>query len=236
MDRVVFSPPFTGLVGILYALLALLLLPSYLAGLAEVLRNVGLNIAAAIIVAAASVLLSLLLSPFHLVVYTSRRRVYYPSVDIIYVFGLPIPVPKMAYTEQVARLAVNLGGAVIPVALSTFILFKLPTLFAAGALVSSLAVSLIVYRMSRVVPGLGVVTPGFLPPLLALVFSLWAGRLTPAVAYIVGVYGTLLGADVYNLKKILAQMPPLASIGGAGVWDGIYLTGIVAATLGLLLR
>ncbi|MEM3327145.1 MAG: DUF1614 domain-containing protein, partial [Thermoproteus sp.] len=50
------------------------------------------------------------------------------------------------------------------------------------------------------------------------------------------VYGTLLGADIYNIKKILTQMPPLASIGGAGVWDGVYLTGILAATLGLFFR
>lgn len=222
--------------GAIYAVLALLLLPSYLAGLAAVLRTIGVGATASIALASASTMLSLLLSPLHVVIYTARRRVYYPAVGIIYFFGIPIPIPQVAVQEEIARLAVNVGGALIPVALSTYILAKLPPLYALGTAAAILAASIAVYYMSRVIPGVGVVTPGFLPPLVAFLLSLWAGRLTPAVAYIVGVYGTLLGADIYNIRKILAQMPPLASIGGAGVWDGIYLTGILAATLGLLIR
>nr|KJR74299.1 MAG: hypothetical protein TU35_00915 [Thermoproteus sp. AZ2] len=236
MDRVVVSVPFAGILGVVYLLLAILLIPSYLAGLSAVLREIGLQPAEAVGVAAASVFLSFLLSPLHLVVYTLRRRVYYPGFQIIYVYGFPIPIPQIAYHEERARLAVNLGGAVVPVAFATFILTRLPLPYALGAAASALAASGVVYAISRVVPGVGVVTPGFIPPLIALFFSLWAGRLVPAVAYITGVYGTLLGADVYNLRKILAQMPPLASIGGAGVWDGIYLTGIMAAVLGLFFR
>lgn len=222
--------------GIIYAAFALLLMPSYLTGLAAVLRTIGVGVTASIAIASASTLLSLLTSPLHVVIYTTRRRVYYPTVGIIYFFGLPVPVPQIAVQEEVARLAVNVGGALVPVALSTYMLAMLPPLYALGATASALVASVLVYYMSRVVPGVGVVTPGFLPPLASLLLSLWAGGLTPAVAYIVGVYGTLLGADVYNIRKILAQMPPLASIGGAGVWDGIYLTGIMAAVLGLIVR
>ncbi|MGC9118759.1 MAG: DUF1614 domain-containing protein [Thermoproteus sp.] len=211
-------------------------MPSYLAGLATVLRTIGVGLAESVAVAAASTFLSLLLSPFHVVIYTARRRVYYPAFGVMYVFGIPIPVPQIAVQEQIARLAVNIGGALIPLILSTYIFAKLPALYMLGTALATLATSVAVYFVSRVVPGVGVVTPGFLPPIIAFLFSLWAGRLTPAVAYIIGVYGTLLGADVYNIRKILAQMPPLASIGGAGVWDGIYLTGIMAATLGLLFR
>ena len=222
--------------GAIYAVLALLLMPSYSAGLATVLHTIGVGLLESTAAAAASTFLSLLLSPFHIVIYTARRRVYYPSVGVMYVFGIPITVPQIAVQEQTARLAVNIGGALIPLALSTYIFAKLPPQYALGTALAALAASVAVYFMSRVVPGVGVVTPGFLPPIVAFLFALWAGRLTPAVAYIVGVYGTLLGADVYNIRKILAQMPPLASIGGAGVWDGIYLTGIMAATLGLLFR
>ncbi|MEL9991625.1 MAG: DUF1614 domain-containing protein [Thermoproteus sp.] len=236
MGRIVFSPPFTGIIGAIYALLALLLLPSYLAGLAAVLRTLGVGFAMSVLVASASTFLSLLLSPFHIVIYTARRKIYYPALSVIYIFGMPIPIPQLAFHEEVARLAVNVGGALIPLALSTYMLTRLPPIYALGAVAASLATSLVVYRLSRVVPGVGVVTPGFIPPIIAFLFSLWAGHLTPAVAYIVGVYGTLLGADIYNIKKILTQMPPLASIGGAGVWDGVYLTGILAATLGLFFR
>ncbi len=222
--------------GAIYAIFALLLMPSYLTGLAAVLRTVGVGVAASVAIASATTLLSLLMSPLHVVVYTTTRRVYYPTMGVIYFFGLPVPIPQIAIQEEVARLAVNVGGALIPIALSTYMLAMLPPLYALGAVASALAASVLVYHMSKVVPGVGVVTPGFLPPLVSLALSLWAGGLTPAVAYIVGVYGTLLGADVYNIRRILAQMPPLASIGGAGVWDGIYLTGIMAAILGLIIR
>lgn len=236
MDRIIYAPPFTGLVGVIYSLLALFLIPSYLVGLASVLREIGLGPLEAAGLALAVVFLSLALSPLHVVVYTKRRRVYYPGFQILYVYGFPIPIPQIAYHEERARLAVNLGGAAIPLAFATFILSKLAPSYALGAALTALATSVFVYFLSRVVPGVGVVTPGFIPPLIALFLSLWAGRLTPAVAYVAGIYGTLLGADVYNLRRILDQMPPLASIGGAGVFDGVFLTGIMAAVLALIFR
>jgi len=42
--------------------------------------------------------------------------------------------------------------------------------------------------------------------------------------------GTLLGADLLHLREI-RKYPGIISIGGAGVFDGIFLTGIVAVFL-----
>nr|WP_309544014.1 DUF1614 domain-containing protein [Pyrobaculum aerophilum] len=53
----------------------------------------------------------------------------------------------------------------------------------------------------------------------------------PVATYITAVYGTIIGADVLNIKKVLAYKPPFVSIGGAGVFDGIYLSGVVATAL-----
>jgi uncharacterized membrane protein len=50
----------------------------------------------------------------------------------------------------------------------------------------------------------------------------------PIIAYISGTLGTLIGADILNLKKISQLGAPVASIGGAGTFDGIFLTGILA--------
>ena len=49
-----------------------------------------------------------------------------------------------------------------------------------------------------------------------------------AVAYILG---TLIGADLLNLGKVQGLGAPLASIGGAGTFDGVFLTGIIAVLL-----
>jgi uncharacterized membrane protein len=43
--------------------------------------------------------------------------------------------------------------------------------------------------------------------------------------------GTLIGADLTNLDKIRGLGAPVASIGGAGTFDGIFLTGILAVLL-----
>ena len=54
------------------------------------------------------------------------------------------------------------------------------------------------------------------------------------LAYIGGSMGTLIGADLSNLDKIGGLGAPVASIGGAGTFDGIFLTGILAVLLASL--
>jgi uncharacterized membrane protein len=51
------------------------------------------------------------------------------------------------------------------------------------------------------------------------------------LAYIAGSMGTLIGADLTNLDKVRGLGAPVASIGGAGTFDGIFLTGILAVLL-----
>ena len=51
------------------------------------------------------------------------------------------------------------------------------------------------------------------------------------LAYIAGSLGTLIGADLTNLDKVRGLGAPIASIGGAGTFDGIFLTGILAVLL-----
>jgi len=93
-------------------------------------------------------------------------------------------------------------------------------------------VSYIVHKIARPVPGLGIATPMFVPPLAAALTALiinphWA---TPT-AYVAGTLGTLIGADILNLHRIKQLNAPVASIGGAGTFDGIFLTGILAVLL-----
>jgi uncharacterized membrane protein len=69
--------------------------------------------------------------------------------------------------------------------------------------------------------------------LVALSLSSW----NPApLAYIAGSLGTLIGADLMNLGRVRSLGAPVASIGGAGKFDGIFLTGFVAVLLTTLVH
>jgi uncharacterized membrane protein len=51
------------------------------------------------------------------------------------------------------------------------------------------------------------------------------------VAYVAGTIGTLVGADLLNLRRVQDLGAPVVSIGGAGTFDGIFVTGILAVLL-----
>lgn len=81
-------------------------------------------------------------------------------------------------------------------------------------------------------PGLGIAVPPLAPPLLAAAAALIiAPDTAAAVAYIAGSLGTLIGADLLNLRRLGELGAGVASIGGAGTFDGIFLSGIMAVVL-----
>ncbi len=128
-------------------------------------------------------------------------------------------------------IAVNVGGAVVPVLISLYVLGHWPWLIG-RALMAVAIVTFVVHRFARPVRGLGIATPMFVPPIIAAICGwLLGGSHADAVAYVGGVMGTLIGADLANLGKLGGLGAPVASIGGAGTFDGIFLTGIVAVLL-----
>jgi uncharacterized membrane protein len=155
----------------------------------------------------------------------SRRRITYSSPRPSYMsffFYKPPPV-----THQV--ITVNVGGALVPVIFALYLLQFAPlvqTLIATGILV------IVTRWLSKPVPGLGIAMPFWIPPIFSAVLALLLSRDNPApVAYISGVVGTLIGADLLNWSNFRKLGSQVLSIGGAGVFDGIFLTGIVAALL-----
>lgn len=131
-------------------------------------------------------------------------------------------------------IAANLGGAVIPTILSVYLLVK-NRLYVLG-LVSVAVVTAVVHSMAYPVRGIGIAVPIFIPPLVTTAVVLLLSRKYAApLAYISGSLGTLIGADILNLGKIQAMGAPVASIGGAGTFDGIFVTGIVSVILASLL-
>ncbi|MDA8382380.1 MAG: DUF1614 domain-containing protein [Betaproteobacteria bacterium] len=128
-------------------------------------------------------------------------------------------------------IAVNVGGCVIPVAFSIYLLVRGGVGIGAAALAVAV-VGVVAHGLSRPVQGVGIGMPVFVPPITA---ALVAVLLDPAhsapLAYVGGTLGVLLGADLLRLKDIGQMGAPVASIGGAGTFDGIFLTGIVAVLL-----
>jgi uncharacterized membrane protein len=142
----------------------------------------------------------------------------------------------MRYVVPVVRdwpgtiLALNLGGAIIPVVLSVYLWIR--NRLGTVALVATTVVSIAVYMMATPVPGVGIAVPTFIPPLIAAVTALLLSRRSaPALAYVAGTLGTLIGADLLNLPRLQGLGAPVASIGGAGTFDSVFLTGILAVLL-----
>lgn len=132
-----------------------------------------------------------------------------------------------AVTTQ--TVAVNVGGAIIPAALA---LYLLPRAAPLATLVTTAVVALTAWKLSRIVPGVGIAMSPWIPPIISAGLAFLLARDNPApVAYIAGTMGTLIGADLLNWRKFKQLGPQLISIGGAGVFDGIFLSGLIATLL-----
>lgn len=148
-------------------------------------------------------------------------------------FGMRYIIP-MVRQWQGTTVAVNVGGAVIPALLSLYLLVK--NKFYGKALAGIILVTIVVHMLAYPVKGLGIAEPLFVPPLVAAAAGLiFARKSAPALAYISGTLGTLIGADLLNLDKVSSLEAPIVSIGGAGTFDGIFLTGIVSVFMAALL-
>ncbi|MDY7000235.1 MAG: DUF1614 domain-containing protein [Thermodesulfobacteriota bacterium] len=163
---------------------------------------------------------------------TARKNVL-PQIKFFRHYRHPLFAPGPDQTTH-QIVAVNIGGCVIPCLLSLYLIGRIGP--SPGLSLAVLVVGAVCFKLARPVPGLGIGIPVLIPPLvtvLATIFLAPDGQ-NPQVAYIAGSLGTLLGADVLHLvnpkSKALLDAPVL-SVGGAGTFDGIFLTGILAVLL-----
>ena len=132
-------------------------------------------------------------------------------------------------------VAVNVGGALIPGLMSLYLFLRYR--FWVRGLLAIACVAALCHLLARPVPGLGIALPVFVPAIasavVALILSL---RRAAPLAYIGGSLGTLVGADLLNLGRVHGLGAPVVSIGGAGTFDGIFLTGVLAVLIASLSR
>jgi uncharacterized membrane protein len=156
-----------------------------------------------------------------------ERAMSHHHVDF---FGMRYAVPGVSHWKGTV-VAVNVGGAIIPTLMSIYLLIK-RELWVKG-LVATAIVAVVIHWMAA--PGLGIAVPVFMPVVVTAIVAIILSREDSApLAYIAGSLGTLIGADLTNLDKVRGLGAPVASIGGAGTFDGIFLTGILAVLLASL--
>ena len=151
------------------------------------------------------------------------------SGEVVDFYGMRYVVPLVTQWPGTV-LAVNVGGAVIPTLMSTYLVVRYHLWFRAAAAV--IIIAFIIHMMATPVHGVGIAVPVFAPVVATAILAFILSREYAApLAYIGGSMGTLIGADLLNLDKIGGLGAPVASIGGAGTFDGIFLTGILAVLL-----
>ena len=151
------------------------------------------------------------------------------SGEVVDFFGMQYVVPAVQQWPGTV-LAVNVGGAVIPTLMSGYLMLRYQLW--GKATIAVVVIAFIIHSMATPVHGLGIAVPVFAPVAATAILAFILSREYAApLAYIGGSMGTLIGADLTNLDKITGLGAPVASIGGAGTFDGIFLTGILAVLL-----
>ncbi|MFI5331542.1 MAG: DUF1614 domain-containing protein [Desulfobaccales bacterium] len=220
-----FFPPLIFLMMLVFFLVALIMLPFLLLGMiGEAFLRLGLPPGLVF----SLLILTLLGSLVNIPIYRFASREVYEDQLISY-FGMRVRVPRSPTHQTV--LAVNVGGAVIPVCLCIYLLAQIPFGLYLPVLVG--LVTLVVNRLARPVKGLGIAVPGLIPPLVAALgaYLLCPWYLRAPCAYIASTLGILLGADLLKLREIPKLGAPVASIGGAGTFDAIFFGGVIAVLL-----
>ena len=216
-------PFFSILVGVFVFLVVLL----QIGALRYAYMRIGLSAGGAMLV----LLGSLVGSYFNIPLAELPERHIVSGQEVSY-FGMRYVVPVVVEWPETV-VAVNVGGALIPGLVSLYLFVK-HRLWVRGLLAIAFVAGLC-HLLAQPLPGLGIALPVFVPAILsALVALLLSVRRAAPLAYIGGSLGTLVGADLLNLGRVQGLGAPMVSIGGAGTFDGIFLTGVLAVLIASL--
>lgn len=228
--------PFFLLIIILMLALPLIFIYLFIRITEEAFTQIGFGHWHASLMVFGSIIGSMIDIPLHSGVITT-----YPAFMVDLMGTMDVPV-----SFHPVRLLVNVGGCIVPVLISIDLLRRRRAPIS-RAFFGAVVVAFVTYTMAEPVPNVGITLPVYVPPISAALVAviLCRGyRTAPAIAYISGSIGTLLGADVMNLLTpgVLPALAPTSayprplalSIGGAGIFDGIFLTGVMAVLLASL--
>ncbi len=150
-------------------------------------------------------------------------------------FGLHRAFPGRMREQAYTVISVNVGGCIVPCIIAVYELLRLaasgPQVLAVGLLAIGINVA-VCYRIAYPIQNVGIAMPALVPALVAAASAmLLHPAMAPPIAFCAGVLGPLIGADLLNLKEIEKISTGAASIGGAGTFDGIVISGLLATLL-----
>ena len=144
-------------------------------------------------------------------------------------------VPNKPLYRGVALIAVNVGGAILPLCFAISLLFYL-NIDVFELLLVIMITTAASFLFSRPIHGFGLAIPVLIVPVITAISSkLLVTDHLMASAYIAGTIGVILGTDILRIKDLKQVGASFISIGGAGIFDGIVLIGILSSLLILIL-
>src|SRR5215472_16583080 len=213
-------PFFSILVGVFAVLIVLL----QLGALRYAYRSIGLSPSSAVLV-----LFGSLIGSYFNVPLVELPQQHIVTGHVVHYFGMRYVVPVVVNWPGTV-IAANVGGAIIPVVVSAYLVARYHLWLQAAVAVACIAA--VSHLLAHPVRGLGVAVPVFVPAVTTAITAVVLSRpYAAALAYVGGSIGTLVGADLLNLGKLQGLGAPVASIGGAGTFDGIFLTGVLAVLI-----
>ena len=145
---------------------------------------------------------------------------------------------KMFIPETVnTDVYINIAGGFIPIVISAIFVISNPDIIFLSILLSILLI--VIINKLALTTKYGVVLPLFTLPLLGLLGGLTISAIyfifgiqiiitkIAMIAYTSITISTLIGADLLNLGKFFNYRSNGISIGGAGIYDGIFLAGLL---------
>ncbi len=208
-----------------------------------ILREAGMGPREALLTSLIALIGGFLFSNKNIPVYRIRikdYKVYYEEI------GLGQYIPQVIVRDRSVELALNIGGAIIPLIISATIIVLLSvsdTVFLPASALATIFTLTVVYRLARIVDSVGVVVPTLIPAIVSSSTSLiivealskplvYAGP----IAYVAGCLGTLIGADILKIRDMVESGASSISIGGLGSFDGIYVAGLLSVVITLILQ
>ena len=219
---------------IVYLVLAFIILVLLVFGF----ETVGFKLSEALLIFIGSTLLFLTSFPSILVYF--RGSLGLGLIDmplrVLLFYGFITVGPK---TEL--AIGFDLAGFFIPFFISLRMMFDRRSPFLAS-LLGIIIIAVVSYLSSHYVPGEGVVIENIYAiaiaaSIVAIALSKRHWAAVGPIAYVSGSLGVLLGADLIRISKIMAFQPKgfaFASVGGAGVFDAIFLVGVLAVIIDVI--
>ena len=158
----------------------------------------------------------------------------------IIVFGYDISyIAIFSYNDWI--VGINTGGALIPILISIYLIIRrdIPLLKVG---IGILVVTAFTFFVTKPVPDRGIISSfpyWLIPGILACISSVILLRKDfvkgAPLAYASGTIGVLIGADFLHLYELLSYEPTkigtMATIGGAVLFDLIFLTGVLSVII-----